>query len=150
MIIKIVKKYISDFLWCCGYCGVSSFLGFLKGNQLWTFISRTEAEAPILWPADTKSPFIRKDPDAWEDRGQKEKEATEDKMVRWHHQLSRYEFEQTPGECEGQGSLACFIPWSCSVGHNLVTEQQQWHSGSTIKFMHFHFLIRKIIMKSKG
>ena len=21
------------------------------------------------------------------------------------------EFEQTPGDCEGQGSLACCIPW---------------------------------------
>ena len=27
-----------------------------KGNQLWTFIGRTdaEAEAPILWPPDAK------------------------------------------------------------------------------------------------
>ena len=26
-----------------------------KGNQTWTFIGRTEAEAPILWPPDMKS-----------------------------------------------------------------------------------------------
>ena len=26
-----------------------------KGNQLWIFIGRTEAETPILWPADMKS-----------------------------------------------------------------------------------------------
>ena len=50
---------------------------------------------------------------------------TEDEMVRWHHRLNGYEFEQTPGESEGQGSLACFIPWSRSVRHDLVTEQQQ-------------------------
>ena len=28
-------------------------------------------------------------------------------MVRWHHQLNGYEFEQAPGDGEGQGSLAC-------------------------------------------
>ena len=26
-----------------------------KGNQLWTFIGRTDAEAPILWPSDLKN-----------------------------------------------------------------------------------------------
>ena len=37
-----------------------------KGNQLWIFIGRTdaEAEAPILWPPDGKSQLIGKDPDA--------------------------------------------------------------------------------------
>ena len=32
-------------------------------------------------------------------------------MVGWHHQLNGYEFEQTPGDSEGQGSLACCSPW---------------------------------------
>ena len=37
-----------------------------KGNQLWIFIGRTdaEAEAPILWPPDVKSQLIAKDPNA--------------------------------------------------------------------------------------
>ena len=26
-------------------------------------------------------------------------------MVGWHHQLNGHEFEQTPGDSEGQGSL---------------------------------------------
>ena len=30
---------------------------------------------------------------------------TEDEMVGWHHQLNRHEFERTPGDGEGQGSL---------------------------------------------
>ena len=34
-------------------------------------------------------------------------------MVEWHHQLTGYEFEQTPGDSEGQGSLACCSPQSC-------------------------------------
>ena len=37
---------------------------------------------------------------------------TEDKMAGWHHWLNGHEFEQTPGEGEGQGSLACCSPWS--------------------------------------
>ena len=40
-----------------------------------------EAEAPILWPPDTKSWLIRKDPDAGKDWGQGEKGVTEDEMV---------------------------------------------------------------------
>ena len=38
---------------------------------------------------------------------------TEDEMVGWHHQLNAHEFEQALGDGEGQGSLACFSPWSC-------------------------------------
>ena len=32
-------------------------------------------------------------------------------MVGWHHQLNGHEFEQAPGDGEGQGSLACCSPW---------------------------------------
>ena len=32
---------------------------------------------------------------------------TDDKMVGWHHQLNGHEFEQSLGDGEGQGSLAC-------------------------------------------
>ena len=31
----------------------------------------------------------------------------EDEVVGWHHQLNGHEFAQTPGDGEGQGSLAC-------------------------------------------
>ena len=40
-----------------------------------------------------------------------EKGMTEDEMVGWHHRLNGHEFEQTPGVGDGQGSLACCIPW---------------------------------------
>ena len=36
---------------------------------------------------------------------------TEDEMVGWQHQLNGHEFEQAPGDGEGQGSLACCSPW---------------------------------------
>ena len=40
-----------------------------KGNQSWTFIGRTdaEAEAPVLWPPDAKNWLIGKDLDAGKD-----------------------------------------------------------------------------------
>ena len=84
-----------------------------KGNQLWTFTGRTdaEAEAPILRSPDSKNQLIGKDPDAGKDWGQEEKGATEDEMVGWHHWLNGHEFEQTSGENEGQGSIACCSPW---------------------------------------
>ena len=31
----------------------------------------------------------------------------DDEMDGWHHQLNGPEFEQTPGDSEGQGSLVC-------------------------------------------
>ena len=32
-------------------------------------------------------------------------------MAGWHHRLDGHEFEQTLGDTEGQGSLACCSPW---------------------------------------
>ena len=32
-------------------------------------------------------------------------------MVGWHHCFNGHEFEQTPGDGEGQGSLECCGPW---------------------------------------
>ena len=73
----------------------------LKGNQLWIFTGRTDAEAgaPILWPPDAKSQLFGKDTKAGKDWGQKR--VTEDEMVGWHHQLNGHEFEQNPGGGEG-------------------------------------------------
>ena len=34
-------------------------------------------------------------------------------MIGWHHRLNGHEFEQTPGDDEGQGSLVCCSPWGC-------------------------------------
>ena len=82
-----------------------------KGNQSWIFTGRTDAEAetPILWPPDSKNWLTRKDPDAGKDWRQEG--MTEDEMVEWHHRLDGLEFEQAPGDGEGQGSLACCDSW---------------------------------------
>ena len=49
---------------------------------------------------------------------------TEDEMVGWHHQLKGHEFEHTPGDSEGQGSLACCSPW----GHKESDVTEQLHN----------------------
>ena len=41
--------------------------------------------------------------------GMRRKGVKEDEMVG----LNRHEFEQIPGDSEGQGSLACCSPWGC-------------------------------------
>ena len=64
-----------------------------------------------------KSQFLENTPDAGKDRGQEEKGVKEDEMVGWHHRLNGHEFEQTLGDSEGQGSLAC-----CSVGSQSRTQ----------------------------
>ena len=45
-------------------------------------------------------------------------------MVGWHHQLNGHEFEQTPGENEGQGRRMLQCMGSQRVGHDAATEQQ--------------------------
>ena len=85
-----------------------------KGNQSWILMGRTdaEAEAPSLWPPDSKNRLSGKDPDAGKDWRQ-EKRRTEDEMVGWHHQLEGHESEQALGVGDGQGSLACYSPLGC-------------------------------------
>ena len=45
-------------------------------------------------------------------------------MVRQHHHLNGHEFEQAPGDREGQGSLVFCSSWGHKVRYDLVTEQQ--------------------------
>ena len=75
----------------------------LKGNQLWIFIGRTdaEAEAPVLWPPDAKNWLTGKD---WR---QEEKGMTEDEMFGWHHRHNGHGFGWTPGVGDGQGGRVC-------------------------------------------
>ena len=62
-----------------------------------------------------KSQLIEKDPDAGKDGRQVEKGTKEDKMGGWHHQFNGPEFEQTPSNSEGLGTLVCCCPWGCKV-----------------------------------
>ena len=47
-------------------------------------------------------------------------------MVGWHHQLNGHEFEQAPGDGEGQGSLACCSPW----GHKELGTTEQLNNNN--------------------
>ena len=42
-------------------------------------------------------------------------------MVGWHHRLNGHESEQTAGDNERHGSLACCSPWGCKESD--TTEQ---------------------------
>ena len=99
-----------------------------KGNQTWLFIGRTDAEAetPILGPPDAKNWLTEKDPDARKHQRQEEKGTTEAEMVGWHHQLDGHEFEQTPGDGEGQGGLVCCRPWGCKE-----SDTTEWLNNDT-------------------
>jgi len=125
-----------------------------KGNQPWILIGGTdaEAEAPILWPPDSKSWLIGKDPDAGKDWRQEEK----DEMVGWHHRLNGHEFEQTLGDGEGQGSLECCSLWSHKeldttywLNNNKADFRSQlllywlWLQGGYLTSLRLNFLIYK-------
>ena len=102
-----------------------------KGNKSWIFIRRTdgEGEVPTRWPPDLKSHLIRKGPDAGKDWREEEKGMTEDEIVGWHDWLNGHEFEQAPGDGEGQGSQH---PAVHGAEHNWMTEQQQGYLISVI------------------
>ena len=103
-----------------------------KGNQPWIFTERTDAEAeeaPILWPPDAKGQLFGKDADDGKDWGQEEKGAAENEMVGWYHQRNGHEFEQTPGDGEGLGSLACFSPW----GHKELDMTERVNNNSILR-----------------
>ena len=88
------------------------------------------------WPPDEKNWLIGKDPDAGKDWRQEEKGTTEDKMVRWQHQLDGHEFEQASGVGDGQGSLAYCSPWGCKESD--TTEQLYFLNTLNTSF---HFLL---------
>ena len=46
---------------------------------------------------------------------------TENEMVGWHHRIDGHKFDQILGVGDGQGSLACCIPW----GHKELDTTEQ-------------------------
>ena len=103
-----------------------------KGNQLWIFIGRPDAEALILWPPAMNSWFTGKD--SGKDWKQKKKEVAEDEMVGWHYQLNRHDLEQTLGDSRGQRSLMYCSPWGLKESDR--TEQLNNNNPGCNKFQH--------------
>ena len=52
-------------------------------------------------------------------------------MLGWHHRFNGHEFEQTPGDREGEGSLQCCGPWVCKELD--TTEKMRNNSKNKIK-----------------
>ena len=147
-----------------------------KGNQPWIYIGRADAkaEAPKFWPPGVKSRLIRKDPDAEKDWRQKEKGATENEMAGWHHWLSAHEFEQAPGDSEGQGSLMCCSSWghkgsdmTSQLNNNKPIQVQtqwpsrfldmglqgtlkEWFSCSEVSSILGHYYLKHVAAKAPG
>ena len=53
-------------------------------------------------------------------------------MAGWHYQLNGHEFEQTPGDSEGQGGLVFCSPLGHRVGYNLATEAKHQFMEDTV------------------
>ena len=85
----------------------------------------------ILWPPDVKNWLIWKDPDAGKDWRQEEKGKTEDEIVGCHYQLNGHEFEQAPGDGQGQVKPGVCSPWGYKESD--MTEQLNNNNSSTRK-----------------
>ena len=57
-------------------------------------------------------------------------------MVGWHHRLNGSEFDQTPVDSEGQGSLACRSP----RGHKDLDATEQLNKNKS-------YVVTKIVSK---
>ena len=117
-----------------------------KGNQPWTFIGRIDAEAPILKPPDVRSWLTGKDPGVGKDWGQTEKAVTKDETVGCITHINGHELGQTPGDCEGQGSLACCSPWGCKEPD--TTEQLNKNNHWNTNVVHFRIFVSKHLWAS--
>ena len=107
--IVVLEKTLESLPWTAGdqtsQPWRKSVLNILWKDWCWSF------NPLATW---CKSWLIRKDPDVGKDWRQGEKGTTKDKMIDWHHWLNGHEFEQAPGDGEGQGSLVCCSPQGCN------------------------------------
>ena len=94
-----------------------------KGNQLWIFIERTdaEAEALVLWPCDAKNQLIGKDW-YWERLRAGGEGGWQDEIFGWHH-CYEHEFEQTLEEWRAEKPDVLQSIGSQKIQTYWVTEQ---------------------------
>ena len=124
----VLEKYLESILNCKEIQSIHT-----KGNQSWIFIGSTDADAetPIFWSPDAK--------DALEKilmLGKIEFRRRGWQRMRWLDgitdlmdlslRLNGHEFGQALGVGDGQGSLACWSPWSHRVTHGWATELDWW------------------------
>ena len=93
--------------------------------------SKLQYVGHLMW-RDNSWPWVGKRPWCWERlKALEECGNREDEMVGWHHWLSGHEFEQTPGDSEGQESLACCSPWGCKESDTTFDDNknEMWDPG---------------------
>ena len=99
-------------------------LSCITGDAPWTLIEGRLEMHMATW---CKELTHRERPWCWERLRAGGKGAKEDETVGWHHRFNGHEFEQTPGDGEGQGNLACCSPWGhkeSDTTYQLNTEMQ--------------------------
>ena len=80
-------------------------------------------------------------------------------IVGWHHRINGHEFEQAPGDGEGQGSLACYTPQGCKESDTtdgLNNNLWAWESRAALHKVslvvkcrcNFHQLLCRLIKQS--
>ena len=84
-----------------------------------------------LQSSDVNRCLIGKVPGAGKDWGQRERRASKDGMVGWHHWCNGHGLGQTSGKGEGKGGLACCTPW----GHKEWTRLGEWTITTTLPLM---------------
>ena len=104
----------------------------------------------IFWPPDAKSWLIRKDPDAGKDWRWEEKGTTEDEIVGWHHWLNGHEFEQTPGDDEGQRSLLCFSLWGRKESDTTEWLNNNNHIDNTVWLGTEYSYLQRVLLVTNG
>ena len=84
-----------------------------KGNQSWIIIGRLMLKQKLQYFGHLmqRADLLEKTLMLGKIEGRR-KRGGEDVMVGWHHWFNGHEFEQAPGDGEGQGSLVCCSPWS--------------------------------------
>ena len=108
----------SSVLWCSAFFIVQLPQPYVTTGKtialtIWTFVSRV-----MSLPFNTLSRFVT------------DFLPRSNLLISWlqspcaDYWLNGHEFEWTPGDSEGQGSLACYSPLDWRVGHNLATQRQ--------------------------
>ena len=90
----------------------------------------------LVWRADSWKRLW-----CWERLRVNEKMEGEDEMVRWHHWLTGHEFEQAPGDGEGQGRLARCSLW----GQKELDTTEQLSNNGSLSVIYTHSLLANIL-----
>ena len=59
-------------------------------------------------------------------------------MVGWHHRRNAHDFQQTPGDSGGQGSLVCCSPWGhkeLDMTYRLNSNNKKQNTGCVLSLV---------------